>query len=66
MYERISCARPLPGIADFAMCPVCHEARELLAFLRARGAALSQQECAALGVQIHIGVQNAARSLARE
>eukprot|EP00969_Alexandrium_andersonii_P233083 10291062-Alexandrium_andersonii.AAC.1 len=35
------------------------QARLLLAFLRARGAALSQQECAALGAQIHLGVQNA-------
>eukprot|EP00969_Alexandrium_andersonii_P145897 6452917-Alexandrium_andersonii.AAC.1 len=66
MRECISCSRPLPGIADFGICPVCHEARELLAFLRARGAALAQPECAALGVQIHLAVQNAARSLERE
>eukprot|EP00969_Alexandrium_andersonii_P052487 2304902-Alexandrium_andersonii.AAC.1 len=40
MFECISCSRPLPSIADFAICPVCHEVRELLAFFTAprRGA----------------------------
>eukprot|EP00969_Alexandrium_andersonii_P267251 11810215-Alexandrium_andersonii.AAC.1 len=35
----------------------------LLSFLRHRASALSQAECAALGVQIHLAVQAAARSV---
>eukprot|EP00969_Alexandrium_andersonii_P250934 11090372-Alexandrium_andersonii.AAC.1 len=65
MHERISCSKPLPGIEDYGICSVCHDARELLAFLRARGAALTQLERAALGVQIHLAAQSAARSLER-
>eukprot|EP00969_Alexandrium_andersonii_P091868 4055132-Alexandrium_andersonii.AAC.1 len=64
MKECLVCNRPLPGIPDFCICPLCHEARELLSFLRHRASALSQAECAALGVQIHLAVQAAARSLA--
>eukprot|EP00969_Alexandrium_andersonii_P133720 5913548-Alexandrium_andersonii.AAC.1 len=60
MRECILCSRPLPGIPDFCICPMCHEAREILAFLRLRGAALSQPESAALGVQLHLAVQAAA------
>eukprot|EP00969_Alexandrium_andersonii_P054933 2421304-Alexandrium_andersonii.AAC.1 len=63
MGECILRARPLPAFRGFAICSPGHEARELLAFLRARGATLSMPECAALGVRIHLAVGNVARSL---
>eukprot|EP00969_Alexandrium_andersonii_P116476 5149626-Alexandrium_andersonii.AAC.1 len=63
MRACILCSRPLPAIHDYCICSMRHEVRELLSFLRHRGAALAPRECAALGAQVHLAVQAAARTL---